>query len=73
MAGEAKRRQFQVLPEEVRHELRIVAEGHTTLDRKIDRVAEELSKKMDVGFSDVLLAVQTVIRQLQEHQRTHAT
>ena len=66
-------REFKVLLEEVRRELRVVAEGHTTLDDKIERVAQELSKKMDAGFADVLLAIRTVIKQLQEHERAHAT
>jgi hypothetical protein len=68
--GEKER--FEVLLEQVRHELEVLAEGHVTLDQKIDRVAQELSKKMDVGFADVLAAVRTVVKQLQEHERAHA-
>lgn len=50
-----------------------LAEGHIELDQKIDRVAQELSKKMDVGFADVLAAVRTIAKQLQEHERAHTT
>lgn len=63
---------FETLLEDVRHELHIVAEGHSTLDQTIDRVALELSNKMDTGFADVLLAVRTVIKQQQAHERVHS-
>lgn len=39
----SEKERFEVLLEEVRHELRVVAEGHGTLDQKIDRMAQELS------------------------------
>ena len=35
---------FEVLLEEVRHELRVVAEGHGMLDQKIDPITQELSR-----------------------------
>jgi len=68
--GEKER--FEVLLEQVRHELETLAEGYVDLDHKIDRVAQELSKKMDVGFADVLSAVHTIAKQLREHEQTHA-
>ena len=40
--GSRKVQQKNVLLEEIRHELKVVAEGHTDLNRKIDRVADEL-------------------------------
>ena len=44
MARESSEQErFEVLLEEVRHDLRVVAEGHGVLDRKIDRVSQELS------------------------------
>ena len=63
---------FETLLEDVRHQLGVVAEGHSTLDQKIDRVALELSNKMGTGFADVLLTVRTVIKQQQEHERAHS-
>ena len=63
---------FEALLEDVRHQLGVVAEGHSTLDQKIDRVSLELSNKIDVGFADVLLTVRTVIKQQQEHERAHS-
>ena len=36
------KQQENVLVEEVRQKLRVVAEGHTSLHRKIDGIAEEL-------------------------------
>ncbi len=68
----SEQERFEVLLEQVRHELELVAEGHVALDQKIDHVAQELSKKMDVGFADVLAAVRTIAKQLQEHERAHA-
>jgi len=62
---------FGMLLEQVRHEVHMVAEGHVALDQKVDRIARELSKKMDVGFSDVLTAVRTIAKQLQEHEQAH--
>ncbi len=67
--GEKER--FEVLLEQVRRELEIVAEGHVTLDQKIDRIAQDLSKKMDIGFADVLVAVRTVAKQVQEPEQAH--
>lgn len=55
------------------HELETLVEGHVALDQKVGRVAQELSKKMDVGFADVLSAVRTIAKQLQEHERAHTT
>lgn len=63
----SKKERFEVLLEQVRRELAIVAEGHVDLDRKIDRVAEELSKRMEVGFSDVQIALRTLAKQVQDH------
>ena len=60
-----------MLLEQVRHELEIVAEGHVALDQKIDRVAMELSKRMDVGFGDIQTALRTIAKQLQEHETAH--
>jgi len=67
----SEKERFEVLLEQVRHELEVLAEGHVTLDQKIDHVAQELSKKMDIGFADVLAAVRMVAKQLQEHERAH--
>ena len=74
--GEKER--FEVLLEQVRHEMEIVAEGHITLDQKVDRLTQELSEKMDagfarmdVGFSGVLSQVRSVAKQIQDHEQAH--
>lgn len=56
---------------QLRHKLEMVAEGHVSLDQKVDHIAQELSKKMDVGFADVLSAVRTIAKQFQEHEQAH--
>ena len=65
-----KKERFEVLLEQVRSELAIVAEGHADLDRKVDRVEHTLSRKIEIGFADVQVAIQTLAKQVQEH--THA-
>ena len=65
-----KKERFEVLLEQVRGELAIVAEGHVDLDRKVDRIEHTLSKKIEIGFADVQIAIQTLAKQVQEH--THA-
>ena len=63
----SKKERFEVLLEQVRSELAIVAEGHVDLDRKVDRIEHTLSKKIEIGFADVQVAIQTLAKQVQEH------
>ena len=63
----SEKERFEILLEQIRRELEVVADGYLTLDQKIDRVADELAKKLDAGFADVRSAVQTVAKQLEGH------
>jgi putative endonuclease len=45
--GARRKQQGMVLVEQFRHEVKTVTEGHTTLNRKIDRVARTLGGKID--------------------------
>ena len=76
----SERERFEVLLEDVRHELQVVAEGHSTMDAKIDRTAKEsaerdqaLGHQMTLGFETVMGALQDLSTQLQSHERTHAS
>lgn len=42
-----KQARFEVLLEQVRKELELVAEGYVALDQKIDRRADELGQRID--------------------------
>jgi hypothetical protein len=46
------RRHFDVSTEDVKREVRIVAEGLTRLDQKLDRTAVDIRGEMRSGFAD---------------------
>src|SRR5206468_215655 len=46
------RRHFDVSTEEVKHEVRLLAEGLTRLDQKLDRTATDVRDEMRRGFAD---------------------
>ncbi len=46
------RRHFDVSTEEVKHEVRVLAEGLTRLDQKLDRTATEIRDEVRRGFAD---------------------
>ncbi len=50
---EENRRHFQVLAEDLRGEIRLVAEGVATVDAKVDRGSAELRREMASGFADL--------------------
>ena len=43
----SEKERFEVLLEQVRHELEMVAEGHVSLDQKMDRLTGEFSSKYE--------------------------
>jgi hypothetical protein len=47
-----RRRHFDISTEAVKHEVRIVAEGPTRLDQKLDRTAADVREEMRRGFAD---------------------
>ncbi len=83
----SERERFEVLMEQVRRELEIVAEGYVTLDRKIDHVATnltgeigELRTEMRLGFTQLrgeIAAVRfdlgTLTTRVESHERAHGT
>ena len=85
--GARSPQQYEALVEQVRQELHIVAEGHATLNRKIDRVTKELrgdinrlNEKMDYGFTKVLTAIggltsrmDGLVTRFDTHERAHAS
>ncbi len=66
----AKReREFSVLVEQVRGDFRLVAEGLTALDQKVDRGFQDVRQEMAVGFGDVHKALTELAKQFNEHKR----
>ena len=70
--GSDEERGFTVLLEQVRSEVRLVAEGVVGLHQKVDRgfadVRQEFTRvrqEMNVGFYELM-------KRLQEHEKTHA-
>lgn len=69
MAGKSsEERQFTVLLEEVRSEVRLIAEGLISLDQKVDRRFHELTQRMTTEFSDLRTALTELARQLKTHE-----
>ncbi len=69
MASESsEEQQFKALVEDVRREVQVVAEGHGTLNQQIDRLGEDLSKKMDEGFADIKTGITMLVKEVREHR-----
>ena len=75
-----KKERYEVLYEEIESQVKLVLEGHSTLDQKIERMdakidssTHEISRKLEMGFANVMKE----IRQLQErfdiHERAHTS
>ena len=60
---------FAALVEEVRREVRVVAEGHSMLHQKIGQLGEDLSKKMDEGFADIKTGIEMLVKEVREHHQ----
>jgi hypothetical protein len=44
-----KKEHFEILMEDVREKLDLILEGHASLDRKIDKVHEDLNEKIEMN------------------------
>ena len=62
-----------VLLEEIRREVRVIAEGHGILLRELRETRADLQRSMDVGFSDIKLGIGTLVKQWDAHDRAHAS
>ena len=67
MASGSSEGQFKALVEDVRGEVRVIAEGHSTLNHKIDRMTEALSKKLDAGFADIRTGIELLVKEVRQH------
>ena len=65
--------QDRVLLEEIRHEVRVIAEGHGDLLRELRGTRAGLQRRMDVGFSDINVGIRTLVKRLDIHERSHAS
>ena len=63
----------RVLLEEIRHEVRVIAEGHGVLLREIRETRTDLQQRMDVGFADIQLGIKSLVTRLDVHERAHAS
>lgn len=66
MADEYKK--VMVLFEQIRSDIKVIAEGHAVLDRKIDNYDEKLSRKID----DLTLMVMGISNDPKKHIRQSA-
>lgn len=55
---------FGVLREQMDNSIKLIAEGHGTLNTKIDHLGEELKSQVDHGFSDMKVALASLSAQL---------
>ncbi len=65
---EKREQEFAVLVEQVRGDFRLVAEGLTALDQKVDRGFRDVRQEMAVGFGDMRSAIAELARQLNEQK-----
>lgn len=63
MNGRKRSDQYLVLLEQIRGEVKLVAEGHDQLNHKIDRLESSLSEKIE----SVKLEVRLIGQQFQTH------
>ena len=59
-------REQNVLLEEINKNVKSVAEGHSILDRKIDKIGSELTQKIDAAASELNLKVDKIDSELRE-------
>lgn len=67
MADEWKR--TEVLLEEIRSDVKAIAEGHSVLSRKIDDNTEDLREDLGGKIDNLTLTVKEISRDLKEHIR----
>ena len=63
----------QGLLEEIWHNVRVIAEGHGVLLRELRGTRADLQRRMDAGFSDIQLEIKTLVKQVDAHERAHAS
>ena len=62
----SEKERFEVLLEQVRKELELVAEGYVALDQKIDRRIDELDQKFGMGLPELDQKIEHVARELSK-------
>ena len=70
--GSSEERGFTALLEQVRSEVRLIAEGLITLDRKVDRGFQDVRQEMATGFTDTRTAITQLSTQLNSHTHGQA-
>jgi archaellum component FlaC len=68
MAGEKRskeRDRLELLLEEIRDKVNVIAEGHSVLDRKIDTVAEKLSEEIGAVRQELRQEIRAVRSELK--------
>ena len=64
------RRHFDISTEEVKREIRLVAEGVTRVDEKLDRTASDIRDEMRRGFADTQAMIKFSHAELDRRVRT---
>jgi len=70
MADEWKR--AEILLEEIRSDVKAIAEGHLLLNKKIDDKTEDLRENLGGKLDNLSLAVKEISRDLRAHMRQTA-
>lgn len=66
-----KKEYFKILLEEIKDQVKLVLEGHSILDKKIEDL-KELVREVEIKVEDTREAVKEIGRQLKEHMRLPA-
>lgn len=73
-----KKERYEVLYEEITSQVKLVLEGHSTLDGKIERVdakidrrTQEISRKLDMGFATVMKEIRELRERFEVHDHAH--
>ena len=64
-------RGFVILLEQVRSEVRLIAEGVVNLDRKVDQGFQDVRQEMAVGFGDARTAITELAKRIASHEHAH--
>ena len=71
--GASEERGFQVLLDQVRAEVSIMADGLAGLDERIERRFQEMERNLNTNFRDIRMGIKRILDRLEAHERAHTT
>ena len=68
--GSEEERRVAVLLEKVEHQYKILSEKVMSLDQKFDLGLQAVRSDVEMGFGDLRMGIQGLVKELREHTHT---